>query len=204
MLSTAALLALLPFLSAALPTAPLYANSTPSNPGPFYVRASAPGTRIDGELVTASDNGFFVGRPTKTEPCPASAGCGFPTNITVINFNAADGSAALDSDPAATGGQPVFVGPDYALHFKSAGDRSNNTGEAYHGFGYQKAALGDVEGYQFTFAAPGEQGFYACPDGETDRALRVYATEGAMCYPFKAEAIFFNQQPGQYAAWEYV
>lgn len=201
-----ALLTLFPFLTSALPSSTRSLTSTSANPGPFYVRASAPGTRIDQELVTASDDGFFIGKPTKTQPCPAGAGCGFPTNITVININLASGTAALDSDPH-TGGQAIYVGTDYQLHFKpphSNHDPSNTTGDAYTGFGYQPAVFSNQQqGYQFTFSAPGEQGFYACPDG-TAGEWRVYATEGAECYAFKAEAIFFNQQPGQYAAWEYV
>ena len=204
MITTTALLALLPLLTSALPAGSFQPNSTPINPGPFYVRASAPGTKIDQELVTASDNGFFIGKPTKAEPCPVSAGCGFPTNVTAININLGDGSASLDSDPSVTGGQPIYVGADYQLHFKSAGDHSNNTGDTYHGFGYQQATFGNTQGYQFTFLAPGEEGFYACPDGGDAGDLRVYATEGAECYPFKAEAMSFNQQPGQYAAYEYL
>lgn len=206
MFSAAALIALLPLFTSAFPYEPRALNSTPAKPGPFYLRVASPGSRIDQELVSASEGGFWIGKPTEAVPCPASAGCGFPTNVTIINLDTTTGTASLDSDPH-TGGQAIYVGADYQLHFNPPHynhDPSSTAGNTYTGFGYQPAVFANNQpGYSFTFSAPGEEGWFACPGGSAG-GLKLYATEGAQCYFFKLEAIPFNQQPGQYGAWEYL
>ncbi|KAF6223030.1 hypothetical protein HO133_001082 [Letharia lupina] len=183
-------LALLPFLSSAIPVSPLQSNSST----PFVLRALRLGFPIHLSTLNANDGQFWLGKATSSS-CPAEPKTDCPTETE---------TAVVDTHVPF--GQSIYVAKDGTLSFTAAHEEEKvvAASTAYPaGFAYDRDAR------SFTFAGTPSKGWLACPvaaesgDGDGEGPWLVYADlkRGGKtgCLAFEAGGVEY----GGVAVWEY-
>ena len=187
----------------------LFASVVPSQPketpreGSAVVALFATGKSANAPIrdspITASDRGFYINRPTVALPCPQSAHCDLPTNITavVVNRNttarlASAGaenqifvngtSGALTYNPTRGTNITTVQFNNTAVIAKDPGRSSNhttsNSSDIAAGFillPEKNAGLGTLnfKGARDDMNYTGYNQFWACPNGE-ENPVDVY------------------------------
>ena len=165
----------------------------------LFANGKSTSTPIKNSSINASDRGFYINRPTVAHPCPASAHCDLPTNVTavIVHRNTTANLASLGAT------NQMFVnGTDGALTYnpthgtnvttvqfntsaiiaedpdRSSNHTTSNSSDIAAGFAASPETAagpgrfvfeGAVDGRNYT----GYRLFWACPNGE-ENPVDVY------------------------------
>jgi len=169
--------------------------------GAFGIIAIRSGSPVQNSVITASGNGFWIGKPTVSD-CPASVGNACPPgNETAFTYNNVTGTVSLDVE--VPGGQIVYVTPDGEFGYSIPHSAVLPDGAVTTGFVYSPAASENSVG-TLTFGN-GAQGFLACPTANSTSVWSVSstATNGSVpeqCLGINLATVAYDDG---YAAWEY-
>lgn len=182
--------------------------------------------------ITASDRGFYINRPTVALPCPISAHCDFPTNVTAVTVNH-NTTASLASAGAKN---QIFVnGTDGALTYnptygtnittvqfspstviaedpgRSSNHTTGNSSDIAAGFATSPETVAGPGRFHFGGVADGTKytgynQFWACPNGEENPVdvYRVFVGDDRLSVScYGIELLTRNFTGMEPAAWGY-
>lgn len=167
--------------------------------GAFGLIAINSGSAVQNAVITASQLGFWINKPTISY-CPPVIGDGCPAgNTTAFTYNNATGG--LQMDVAVPGGQQVFTTPDGQFGYTVEHSAALPAGAVVSGWTYTPAATAFNVG---TLKLNGTY-FLACPTGDGD-IYQVISNNGTVSSAFDS-CIGINLATvgytGGVAAWEY-